>query len=564
MKDYYKILGVGEEASEEEIRARWIELTKYYHPDLRKTEEGDEKIKEINEAYETLKSEETRFQYDFERDLKRSFIKKAAHRRQERETSVLKIIMIPSGIIVLFLIVGFVLLRSGRVAPPPAPMAKTEALLETGKDSGKMTASRTPVEKSSKDQSKAKAPTEIKEMVTPPERKKEVVPQEGAKTASLRLPPSPSEMESEQEKEPVRSMLPESRIPARAEKESPASREPESKRELAPQVILKPETPAAKEVPREVPKETPKPVVKEIPKEVPKETPKQVAREFPKDVSREAAKEPPKEVAREIPREAPKEAPKEIPKPVAKEILKEIPKEPPKQVAGDVTKERHGEVPKEAPPKEVLKETVKEVSLEVPKEVPGEAPKAVQKEIPNQIAKEMPKEIPKETPKPVAKEVVREVPREVSTVTFHPGEHLTMWTKGGNVVSSRTSSLAREGEVKQFFSNYVDRYHRKDVDGFLSLFSSRAIQNQMDRSEAIRKFYTKFFDQSQDLRYQIEGMKIDISQYRVDVKARFRVDQKLKMDGEEKVWQGSIRWVLVKEEGRLKISSLDYKNEKSP
>jgi ketosteroid isomerase-like protein len=176
----------------------------------------------------------------------------------------------------------------------------------------------------------------------------------------------------------------------------------------------------------------------------------------------------------------------------------------------------------------------------------------------------MPKEIPKETPKPVAKEVVREVPREVSTVTFHPGEHLTMWTKGGNVVSSRTSSLAREGEVKQFFSDYVDRYHRKDVDGFLSLFSSRAIQNQMDRSEAIRKFYTKFFDQSQDLRYQIEGMKIDISQYRVDVKARFRVDQKLKMDGGEKVWQGSIRWVLVKEEGRLKISSLDYKNEKSP
>ena len=50
MKDYYKILGVDEEASDVEIRDRWLELAKRYHPDLGKTKEGDEKIKEINEA----------------------------------------------------------------------------------------------------------------------------------------------------------------------------------------------------------------------------------------------------------------------------------------------------------------------------------------------------------------------------------------------------------------------------------------------------------------------------------------------------------------------------------
>jgi hypothetical protein len=59
-------------------------------------------------------------------------------------------------------------------------------------------------------------------------------------------------------------------------------------------------------------------------------------------------------------------------------------------------------------------------------------------------------------------------------------------------------------------------------------------------------------------------MKIEISQHRVDVMARFQADQKLKKDGEEKVWRGNIRWVLVKEQGRLKIISLDYQNEKSP
>ena len=112
--------------------------------------------------------------------------------------------------------------------------------------------------------------------------------------------------------------------------------------------------------------------------------------------------------------------------------------------------------------------------------------------------------------------------------------------------------------MEQFFSNYVDRYNRKDVDGFLSFFSSKAIQNQTDGLEAIGNLYTKFINQSEELQYQIEGMKIEIYQHRVDVKARFRVDQKLKKDGEKKVWKGNIRWVLVKEEGRLKISSLDY------
>jgi hypothetical protein len=475
--------------------------------------------------------------------------------------------MIPSGIVVLFLIVGFILLRSGRVATPPAPMAKTEVLHETDKGSAKMTASKTlPVEKSSKAQSKAKALTEIKEVVIPPESKKEVVPQESPKVASLRPPPSPSEVESEQKKEPVQSILPEENAPAGVEEEPSARREPESKGELAPQVIMKPEMPATKELPGEVSKETPKPVAKEIPKEVPKEAPKQVVRETPKDIPREVSKEAPKEVAKEpsrevpkeVPREVPKEVPKEIPKQIAKEIPKEAPKEAPKPVAKEVAKEVHREVPKEPPPKEVAPKGAS--PREIPKEIVKEVPKEVPKEIPKQIAKEIPKEVPKETPKPVAKEV----PKEVSTATLHPGEDLTMWTKGGRVISSGTSPLAREEEVKQFFSNYIDRYHRKDVDGFLSLFSSRAIQNQTDRSEAIRNFYTKLFNQSQDLRYQIEGMKIDISQYRVVVKARFRVDQKLKKDGEEKVWKGNVRWDLVKEEGRLKIGSLDYQNEKSP
>jgi ketosteroid isomerase-like protein len=137
-------------------------------------------------------------------------------------------------------------------------------------------------------------------------------------------------------------------------------------------------------------------------------------------------------------------------------------------------------------------------------------------------------------------------------------------TLAGAEIPEMPPLLAEEEEVKQFFSNYVDRYNRKDVDGFLAFFSSKAVQNQKDGVEGIRNIYTKFFDESQVLRYQVDEMKTEIYQNRVDVKARFRVDQTLKKSKKEKVWSGNIRWVLGREDGDLKIVSLDYQNEKSP
>jgi len=136
-------------------------------------------------------------------------------------------------------------------------------------------------------------------------------------------------------------------------------------------------------------------------------------------------------------------------------------------------------------------------------------------------------------------------------------------TPAGEKMPEPAPLLATEEEVEQFFSNFVDRYNRKDIDGFLSVFSSRAVHNQKDGIEEIRKIYTTFFDESKALRYQVEGKKTEIYQNRVEVKARFRVDQTLKKGKKEIVWTGNIRWVLGREEGVLKILSLDYQNEKS-
>lgn len=62
MKDYYKILEVEENASDEDIKKSYRNLSKKYHPDV--NPEGGEKFKEIAEAYETLGNKEKRVQYD--------------------------------------------------------------------------------------------------------------------------------------------------------------------------------------------------------------------------------------------------------------------------------------------------------------------------------------------------------------------------------------------------------------------------------------------------------------------------------------------------------------------
>ena len=61
-KNFYDVLGVKNNASQDEIKKAYRELCKKYHPD--KTGGDDTKFKEINEAYETLGDENKRREYD--------------------------------------------------------------------------------------------------------------------------------------------------------------------------------------------------------------------------------------------------------------------------------------------------------------------------------------------------------------------------------------------------------------------------------------------------------------------------------------------------------------------
>jgi curved DNA-binding protein len=64
-KDYYAILGVSRDASQEDIKKGFRKLARQYHPDVAKDKKTAEaKFKEINEAYEVLGDPQKRKRYD--------------------------------------------------------------------------------------------------------------------------------------------------------------------------------------------------------------------------------------------------------------------------------------------------------------------------------------------------------------------------------------------------------------------------------------------------------------------------------------------------------------------
>jgi hypothetical protein len=497
MKDYYQILGIEEEASEKEIEARWAELMKQYPSDLGGRVETDEKIKEINEAYQVLKNPSTRMEYDFERLLKRSVLKKISQRKEKRLGR--KKLIIPAGVVVLFLVVVFIIFKMAQLTTPEKPIIATSTPVPEG----------------------------------------EILISD-SKSVYSEMPEAPDQESSQ--------IIPEE-IPESQDVITPFAKLP--KKELEPKEKI---TQKAGKLEQLIPKDMPKVEVPESPKPVSKEISKV---EKPKSVVIEPTAAP---TYAPIPEEVQKSkvaivTEKEAPKATIKEAPIEVPKSP-KLVSKEISKV-------EKPKSVVMEPTAAPTYAPIPEEVQkSKVAIATEKETPKVTIKEAPMEVPKEEVKTIPKEPPVSQPSRPEEARPTDQKRKVDQIPPEKPISPVPPPFVKENEVRGFLALYVDRYTQRDAKGFLSLFSPFAIQNQKDGIEAIRKIYSRQFELYERLSYQLKNIEIEILKEIVKVKASYEIEQFSKK-GETKQLRGDIEWELVKEGEDLKIFSLKYRNEKT-
>jgi curved DNA-binding protein CbpA len=158
-----------------------------------------------------------------------------------------------------------------------------------------------------------------------------------------------------------------------------------------------------------------------------------------------------------------------------------------------------------------------------------------------------------------AEQIRREDPpqqyAEVQKVPAEPVKPLQE-VKQQTAVQIKTEQITKE-EVEEFMQRYVRAYTKNDLNGFLSLFSRSALENNTLTYNEIRNAYSETFSEKIN-QYKIINMDIRTDGQTATVSGIYNINRYISAQDRWVRYSGKIVWRLIRENNQLRIISTNY------
>jgi len=130
-------------------------------------------------------------------------------------------------------------------------------------------------------------------------------------------------------------------------------------------------------------------------------------------------------------------------------------------------------------------------------------------------------------------------------------------TTRAQVSSPAIPEAVTEEEVRLFIDDYTKRFTKMDLEAYMDLFSSEAVENRALPYADIRLAYRRTIQGSHSIQYDVKIYSTQTYEKSAFASGRYQITQILKGGG-VKTFKGNIRWVLAREGRVLKIKEINY------
>jgi hypothetical protein len=123
---------------------------------------------------------------------------------------------------------------------------------------------------------------------------------------------------------------------------------------------------------------------------------------------------------------------------------------------------------------------------------------------------------------------------------------------------SETYQAVTEKEVRQLIDDYLTRFVAMQLDPLMALFSKDAIENRVLPYEDIKAAFRKVIATSESVSCEFEIYSIKTYKQSASVTGHYQAVQTFVDNTSGKIFEGDIQWILVREDGLLKIKKVNY------